>query len=478
MRDVSRSAGEVDPDSDPDPDPVHEPDSPTTRRGLLAGGAALTTAALAGCSSLPIVGNEEPQLGFDPKTLPTSLVTSLPARPPVYPGPVPGRLADHHRQRARTLLEEVPADLSFPNGMITKRLRHNRKDAAQLLREGPDEGETTPLERLDHWSYVRVDVAEVWGAYHAATGDVDASTLASRREEIRHDLVDFERAWDYPGTDVVSALAVNRRFEDLRTSCRRSLTPHRRVPDAPTAAVFRMGSLVRDLERARSELDDLTGLHNAYRNSVSSASLSSYREDLPILAQRLDELVAVSRQQVAPYLADDARPSDFERDVEGLPAEELFVEARRTVRWRIDDADRARNRGNDARAAVLSAQALVGIIALSTVVDAIRAGKYGMPDSIAVIERHRDAAVGALERVGSLEPSLLATLLTSPAWDVIDENSYTFQQITEREREHVGELDQSDVVSVDAAFALATHLARAVPEVLRRVHTKVSAVDN
>ncbi|MFC7200653.1 hypothetical protein [Halospeciosus flavus] len=477
MRDASRSAGEVDPDSAPDPDPVHEPDAPTTRRGLLAGGAALTTAALAGCSSLPIVGDEEPRLGFDPKTLPTSLVTSLPARPSVYPGPVPDQLAAHHRQRARTLLEEVPADLSFPNGMITKRLRRNRKDAAQLLREGPDEGETTPLERLDHWSYVRMDIAEVWGAYHAATGDVDATTLASRREEIRHDLVDFERAWDYPGTDVVSALAVNRRFEDLRTSCRRSLTPHRRAPDAPTAAVFRMGSLVRDLERARSELDDLTGLHDAYRNSVSS-TLSSYRANLPILAQRLDELVAVSRQQVAPYLADDARPSDFERDVEGLPAEELFVEARRTAGWRIDDAERARNRGNDARAAILSAQALVGIVALSTVVDAIRAGKYGMPDSVAVIERHRDAAVEALDRVSSLDPSLLATVLTSPAWDVIDEQSYTFQQVTEREREHVGELDQSDVVSVDAAFGLALHLARAVPEVLRRVRSEVLTVEN
>ncbi|MFC7166845.1 hypothetical protein [Halospeciosus flavus] len=322
-----------------------------------------------------------------------------------------------------------------------------------------------------------MDIAEVWGAYHAATGDVDATTLASRREEIRHDLVDFERAWDYPGTDVVSALAVNRRFEDLRTSCRRSLTPHRRAPDAPTAAVFRMGSLVRDLERARSELDDLTGLHDAYRNSVSS-TLSSYRANLPILAQRLDELVAVSRQQVAPYLADDARPSDFERDVEGLPAEELFVEARRTAGWRIDDAERARNRGNDARAAILSAQALVGIVALSTVVDAIRAGKYGMPDSVAVIERHRDAAVEALDRVSSLDPSLLATVLTSPAWDVIDEQSYTFQQVTEREREHVGELDQSDVVSVDAAFGLALHLARAVPEVLRRVRSEVLTVEN
>lgn len=439
----------------------------TTRRRALAGGAAALATALAGCSSLPLGGDEEPQLGFDPEELPQSVVSNLPERPSAYPGPVPDRLTDHHRERAQTLLDDVPTEPSFPNGKISDRLAQERESAVETLREGPD-AEPTPLDRLGHWRYIRGTVAEVWGAYHAAAGDIDEATLESRREEIRRDLFGFEAEWSYPGADSVEALAVNHQFEQLRTTCRRYLAPRWTFPDNPTASVFRVGRLVYELERARAELDDLAGLHAAYRESTSTTD-SGYRTGFSILADRLEQIVSVSRKQVAPYLDEDADPSDFERDIERLPAAELFTRLQGLAIRRIDDVETARDRGNDAQAVVFGGQALVAIVALSTAVAAIRDGRYGMPDSVSAVTQHRETALDALERTESLEPSVLGTLLARPAWDAVNQSSYIFVQITERENEP----DQRDVVNLVAAFASTTHLARALPEVLDRVTREI-----
>lgn len=269
-----------------------------TRRRALGGGAAALVTALSGCSSLPLGDEEEPQLGFDPEGLPQSVVSNLPERPSVYPGAVPDRLTDQHRERAQTLLDDVPAEPSFPNGKMSGRLAAERELAVETLREGSD-AEPTPLARLGHWRYIRGTVADVWGACHAAAEDIETATFESRREEIRRDLLAFEAEWSYPGPNSVAALAVNNQFEQLRTACRRHLAPRWNFPDDPTASVFRVGSLVAGLERARAELDDLTGLHDAYRESIS-ASAAGYRTEFSVLAPRLDEIISVSRKQVAP----------------------------------------------------------------------------------------------------------------------------------------------------------------------------------
>ncbi|MEF8828001.1 MAG: hypothetical protein V5A38_07005 [Halolamina sp.] len=439
----------------------------TTRRRALAGGTAALVTALAGCSSLPLGGEEEPQLGFDPEELPQSVLTALPERPSAYAGPVPDQLTAHHRERAQTLLDDVPTEPSFPNGKMSERLAEEREQAVEGLRDGPD-AVPTPLDRLGHWRYIRSTVANVWGAYHAAAGDIDAATLESRREEIRRDLFAFEAEWSYPGVDSVEALAVNYQFERLRTTCRRYLAPRWSFPDDPTASVFRVGRLVNELERARAELDDLTGLHEAFQESTSTAG-PGYRTAFSVLAPRLEEITSVSRKQVAPYLDDDADPSDFDRDIERLPAAALFTQLQGLVIRRIDDAETAHHRGDNAQAVIRGGQALVAIVALSTAVAAIRDGRYGMPDSVSAVTQHRETALDELERTESLEPSVLATLLAMPAWDAVAKSSYIVVQITERENEP----DQRDVVNLVAAFASATHLARAVPAVLDRVTREI-----
>lgn len=447
------------------------PSSPAlTRRQALGGGAAALVTALAGCSSLPFGDDEEPELGFDPAEFPQSIVSDLPERPSAYPGPVPDQLFDHHRERARALLDEVPTDPSFPNERISERIDRDQDSASRQLRDGPD-AEPTRLDQLGNWRYIRGTVAEVWGAYNAAAGDVDAATLESRREEIRRDLASFESEWASPGADGVEAIAVNNQLEQLRTACRRSLSPRWSFPENPTAAVFRVGSLVTDIERARAQLDDLIGLHDAYLESDASVT-TGYRTELSVLAHRLEATVAMSRPQVAPYLENNVGPDDFDRDIEQLPAERLFIRLHGPARRGLEDVEEARHRGNEAQAVVHSGQALVAILALSTAIDAIRDGKYGMPDSIQAVKDARETALDALDRTRSLEPTLLAKLFAIPAWEGVDEHSYTVSQFTEREEEP----DQRDVVELVAAFAATTHLARAVPEVVDRVERELEDV--
>lgn len=452
-------------------EPASDSDSNTlTRRTLVGGAATLVTTALAGCSSLSFGDESEPELGFEPSELPQSVVTTFPQRPSAYPGPVPDGLAERHRDRARALLDDVPADPSFPNGMTSEQLEDERESASERVREG-SESTGQPLDRLGHWRYARGTAAEVWGAYHAAAGEIDAEAVASRREQIRRELARFEMEWSAPGVDGVEALALGYPLEELRTQCRRFLVPEARFPDEPDAAVFRVGSLVAGVERARAALADLTGLRQAYADSASSTE--SHRSKLSMLTRRVHETVSVSRRQVEPHLGGSVNYSTFERDIEGLPAAELFLRLHGLANHTIADAEEARHRGNDARAVVYGARALVAILALTTASDAIREGEYGMPDSVEAVKTHRKTALSALERTRSIDPDGLATLLAAPTWREVDEDSYVFRQLTDRDAEP----DQRDVVQLVAAFGATTHLARAVPEVVDRLLRELENLD-
>lgn len=436
------------------------------RRDVLRGlglGSAAGLSALAGCSSVPFVGDDDPELGFDPSELSASLVAEIPEQPSPYPGPVPDDLAATHRERARELVDGVPAEPEFPNGAIAERLARERSSVVESLDGNPEE--THPLERLGHWRYRRSNAAEVRGAYEAATGDVDAETLARRREAVRDDLTAFENAWEYPGTDVVSAVAVAQQVEGLRNSCLRSLSPSRPFPESPESDVFAVGRLVGGVEHARAKVTDLNSLDAAYREA--SSELGRYREALSILSWRLEEVVDVSRHQVQPFVRERARPADFERDVEGLPAEELFLHAKVGATGRIEASRSARERRDFGRSVVLSGQALVSVVALSTVVDAIREGKYGMPESADAVRRARDDALAALREARSLEPRTLAATLSLPAWSALDDQAYMF----ERRGRDIG---TREVVRLTASFVLARHLAAAVPEVHSRVREELS----
>lgn len=437
-----------------------------TRRRLLTGAAA-SLPALAGCSSLPLVGERDPELGFDPSALSRSVAEDLPDPPATYPVAVPEALATHHRQRARELLEGVPEQPGFANEGLASQIAEMRTEAAADIQRGSDEAR--PLERLADWRSIRDGAAEVRAAYDAAAGDLDPAAIAQRRDRLRGDLAAFERAWESAGRDRLDALAAAYHLEDLQAACRRWIDPDDPTPTSPRTNALALGRQVSALERARAILDDLAGLREAHHDAA--ATLRSHQDTLAIMADRVDRLVFATDEQVDLYLREDAGADDFERRIDGLPAEQVFYDVQRWTQGRISDFRDARTRNNHARTVVRGGHALVTILALSGVVDAIQADEYGMPNSVDEVREYRDRAVSAFEAARSVEPTTLAALLSLPAWNRLRLEAENFRVSRER-----GPPDERDVVRLVAAFVAARHFANAVQPVARRLRADLGGI--
>ena len=430
-----------------------------TRRRLLAGSAASLT-ALAGCSSLPIGGERDPELGFDPATLSRSVVQDMPDPPETYSAPVPETLATHHRRRARELLNGVPREPGFANEGLSTDLSEMRTDTLSEIENGPDE--LGPLQRLDEWRSIRSDAAEVRAAYDAATGTLGTATLTRRHDRLRQDLRAFESAWQSPGRNALDALATAYLLEDMRTDCWHSVDLGEPVPSNPRTNPLVTGRLAGGLEEGRALLDDLTELREAHREAAST--LTSYQDTLSVMADQFRYLIPVTRRQVDLYLGDGARADDFERKIDDLPAEQVFYDVQAWTQRRIREAREERTRRNYARAIVRGGHALVMILALSQVVDAIQAGKYGMPATIEEVREYRDQAIAAVEEAQSIEPTRLAALLSLPAWNRLRWEVRDFQAPKRRDPPN-----EREVVRLVAAFVGSYHFANAVKPVVNRL---------
>ncbi len=382
------------------------------------------------------------------------------AVPASYPGPVPDALADAHVERARALLDGVPRDVSFPNEAVERRLADERERVADGLSEAPADGAT--LYDLDSLRYDRGEAAELRAAYDAASGDADAARLRRRRDAVRDDLGALQEAWTYRGRTAAEAFAVHRRLESLAATGGRYLVPDRRFPADPQSAVFAAGEVAADVERARAAVADATGLRDAYVDD----GMDAYWSDLGTAASRLERAIYPTRRPVEQYVAVDARPSDFERDLDGTPAHRLFVEARRVVLGAENRAEDAVERGHHASAVAACARTLLGLVAMSPVAAAIRDGEYGVPESTDAVVDARERAVDAVERAASVEPRPVADVLARRArWQLRDgDESLSVQRDYESDAP-----TRRDVVDAVGQYALAVHLADAVPAVAERV---------
>lgn len=432
-----------------------------SRRAFLAGTAS-GLAALAGCSELPVGGGESAGgVEYDGEALRALVDSGDFDAPSTYPGPVPDRLAESHYGRATDLLDGVPSEPSFPNEVVASRLADERASVAEALSDPPG-GETT-LDSLSGWRYDRGNAAEVGGAYEAATGDASASGLRARRTAVRGDLAAFHEDWTYRAESPVAALAVHRELESLAATCRRYLTPDQPFPDDPQAAPFAAGELAGDVERARATLADAAGLRDAY----VTGGMDGHWSTLGTAATRLGRAVHPTRRPVEPYVEPDASVEDFQLDVDGTPAERLFVETRRVVLRGQDLAAEATERGDHASAVAAHARTLTGLVAMAPVVDAIRDGEYDLPDSADAVADHREAAVAALEDALDVDPGLLAAVVAEPALRALDEGDRALAD--RREYEQAEETpDRSDVVRAVGHYGLAEHVAGAVPAVVER----------
>lgn len=434
-----------------------------TRRAFLAGGSA-ALAGLAGCSRLPVVGNGESEVTYDVERLRAAVDPDAVTPPEPYPGPVPDALADAHYERAQLLLDAVPREPSVPNGVVARNLADDHEDVASDLEDAP--GDVSTLDALEDWRYVRESAAELEGAYAAATGEASRAIVEQRRADARDALAAFRDEWAYRAESAAAAVGVHRHLESLVESARRDLVLPRAFPADPRRAVDSVGDLVRAAEGANAAVADATGLRDAY----SEDGMASYRNALATAAVRLEGAVDATRERVAPFVAPGASAADFERDVSETPAEFVFETAQHNARNAVESTATARECGDHASAVAAAGRALVSLVAVRTVVDAVRDGEYGVPASADAVLEYRDSAVAAVEDVSSVASEPVGRAVAVPAY-----RSLQYAEGAFRDEPAYPSVDAREVKRAVGYYAFAEHAADAVPVVVERVSDELDA---
>ncbi|MCG1003334.1 MULTISPECIES: hypothetical protein [Halobacterium] len=435
-----------------------------SRRAFLAAASGVALAATAGCSRLPVVGNSDSGVDYDAERLQSAVEPVNEPASPTYPGPVPDALATTHYERGRELLAAVPEFPEIPNGVVAADVSTDREEADEALAEPPAAVDT--LDALGDWRRYRVDAATVRGAYEAATGNADRDALRQRRTSIRDDLHAFRGDWAYRAENAVEAVTVHRRLETLAADIEQSLVADRPFPDEPKRAVSDVGSLVGGVEAARAKVTDAAALRDTYRDS----SMSGYWSAVATAAERLRAATRSTRIRVSSYVDRDAEASDFWRNVANTPAERLFDLTSGGARHEMDFAESRVDNAEYARAVTSSGRALVDLLALDSITDAIQNDEYKMPPSTDAVLDARERAVDA---VASVDAAPLTDLFGWRARTALATGDYRLGGYPESDYEDLP--DRREVRDAVANYALAVHTANAIPAVTERVREELHA---
>ncbi|WP_066415096.1 hypothetical protein [Halorubrum aethiopicum] len=421
----------------------------TSRRSLLAGVASAGVAALAGCAGIAPWRDDETDRA-DVDLAPDAVEpVERPASP--FPVAVPSSLAAAHEERARGLLETVPAEPSVPNAAVTRRLRNERERAADRIENGVDR--PWPTERLAGWRGTRSEAATVRGAHRAATGEHDAAALEERRRTVREDLASFAAGHEYRARSPREAVLAHAPVEDLAATCRRRVRPVLTYPSDPVARPFRAGEAVGRVEHARASLADAIGLLEAYDGE--RAETPSQWSALIASADRLRAAVYRSRSRVGEYLGDDTPPVDD--DLAGTPARRLYDTASGRAESLVEETRERVDDGDVATAASAAGRALAAVAALETAVEGIRGDGYREPVTAESVERAADRAREALAGVAESDDPRLAARFAEPA---LGTHAYVVDRLDE---------GYADPVRVQGDLTWIDLHARAVPPATRFV---------
>ncbi|MDB2224101.1 hypothetical protein PM023_05390 [Halorubrum ezzemoulense] len=381
----------------------------SSRRRFLAGvGAAVGTAAVAGCSGLPFGGGEERR--GSPVSLPSGAVGTVdwPASP--FPATVPESLADAHEARTRSLLDDVPAEPGIANAAVATEIGSDRERAL----ERADAGVTAewPVDVLSAWRRRREDAAAVRGAYRAATGVDDGADLAARRSAVRDARGALAAEVEYRAESPVAAALAYEPVESLLAECERHVRPELTYPADPVAEPFRAGEATARVERARATADDAESLRNAHLDGRDG--LVPRWASLVAAADELRGSVSRTRSTVRERAGGDD-PLGGE-DLSGTVAQELVATGELRTDSAVEDVERAVDAGDCATAVVESGVALAELDAFRAAVGEIRDGEHREAPSESSVRSAAERARTAVgEAVAGDDP--LATRLVRPGLD-------------------------------------------------------------
>jgi hypothetical protein len=382
-----------------------------TRRGALA-----AFGALAGCSGgNPLSADPEP-VELDGAALRALAADSTPAFPrrlPIDPG------ADHvaaSEERARTLLETVPASLgpaAIPNGAMRKQVREARDRAADSLAAAAEA--RTRFERLDAFGDARAEARFAAGAWRAIDAGLTREDLVTEADAVREDRQALRERWRYVGADPVDATLVYTAIEHRIATGRSDIAtgkPHRYRPGNPLG----VGEIAEEIERARVAVDDAAHLYDRL-----TASIDDPVDLRPRLVDARERLREAFERESDPLSSVDARePWQIEGvDVEDTPAAEALEELFRPVDPAHDDGW---GDTTPARALTWAHASFVTLRAFRSFRDRVREGETFRLQSAADVERVRTAAIEALRAVedAPAEPALTrhstAELAAQLAW--------------------------------------------------------------
>ncbi|MXR22407.1 hypothetical protein GRX66_18135, partial [Halobacterium sp. PCN9] len=219
----------------------------------------------------------------------------------------------------------------------------------------------------------------------------------------------------------------------------------------------------------RATVADAAGLRDAYVTD----GMDAYVDDVATAASRLADVVAATLRNIGPDIDRESDVGDFQRNLEGTPAAELFRVVQRTVVGAPNWVEDTIARGDYATAVASAGHTLVDVVAAGSAVSAIRDGEHGKPASTDEVVSIRERAFAAVDDALPAEPGPVEALVAWPA-------RRTLRDAETELAGHEYEPDdwtpgQRDVMRAVGRYAYAVYAAAAVPAVVDRVQSELGA---
>jgi hypothetical protein len=370
-----------------------------TRRGALA---VLGLGALAGCSGANPLSSEPDPVELDAAALRGVVDDSAPSLPERLPVEITEAHVAASEDRARTLLDAVPATLGsdeIPNGAIREKVRHARERAATEISEAS--AAATPFDRLAAFGGARAEARFAAGAWRAIDEGLTREELRGEAETIRSDRRALRDRWRYVGDDPVEATLVHAAIERRIASGRSDIAvgePHRYRPGNPLG----VGEIAEEVERARVAVDDAAHLYD--RLTATLDEPVDLRERLVDARQRLREAFETEREALSSI--DPQEPWRIEGvDVEDTPAAEALEELFRPVNPEHDDGW---DETTPAEALTWAHASFVTLSAFIALRERVREGETFVVESVTDVDAVRSGAIEALRaaEASPAEPAL------------------------------------------------------------------------